>query len=203
MSITVNKGFTLIETVVSMFLLAVMGMLGYQAVETVLGANERSRNELATEVQMHLAWQIIDDDLLHMRARVYHDGLGGVEVAYATGQLPILIDFSRGGAVLQSDNSTSGERIRYELSSTGELLRYSWPIHLSLREYDAKISRLLHGVSAVHFEQLTDDNIFSPIWPPLNQNDKLLSLPKMVRVTIEMEDGTSSWRLFPGLENNV
>ena len=84
MKIAGNKGFTLVETVVSMLLLAVIGVMGYQAVSTVLGANARSRDAMGTEVRMHLAWQIIGNDLLHMRARVYNDGLGGIEDAYVT-----------------------------------------------------------------------------------------------------------------------
>ena len=40
-------GFTLIETVVSMLLLAVMSVLSYQAVDAVLATNERSRQGLA------------------------------------------------------------------------------------------------------------------------------------------------------------
>jgi type II secretion system protein J len=197
------RGFTLIETVVSMLLLAVMGVMGYQAVASVLDANERSRNELAAEAQLHRAWQIIGADLLHLRARTYHDGLGGIELAYATGRLPVVVGFSRGGAVLQPDNPTGLERVRYELDASGELSRSSWPIHLSPREYRARSMHLLEGVRALRFEQLTDDGIFSPIWPPLNRDGDDLLLPKMIRVSIELEDGTSTWRLYPGIENDV
>ena len=105
--------------------------------------------------------------------------------------------------MLQADNPTGLERVRYELDQDGELLRTSWPIHISPREYDGKKLHLLKDVKAVHFEQLTDQNYFSPIWPPLNQDESRVRLPHMVKVTIEMKDGTSTWRLFPGTENNV
>jgi len=50
-----QRGFTLIETVVSLLLLAVVSMMSYQAVEVVLGTNERSRGDLADEMQLQRA----------------------------------------------------------------------------------------------------------------------------------------------------
>ena len=65
-----QQGFTLIETVVSLLLLAVVSMMSYQAVEVVLGTNERSRGDLADEMQLQRAWQIMGRDILHLRPRL-------------------------------------------------------------------------------------------------------------------------------------
>jgi general secretion pathway protein J len=51
-----QRGFTLIETVVSLLLLAVISVLSYQAVEVVLGTNERSRGDLVEETELQRAW---------------------------------------------------------------------------------------------------------------------------------------------------
>ena len=59
-------------------------MMSYQAVEVVLGTNERSRGDLADEMQLQRAWQIIGRDILHLRPRLYADGLGSIEPAYIT-----------------------------------------------------------------------------------------------------------------------
>ena len=60
-----QSGFTLVEAVVSLMLLAVMSVMSYQAVEVILGANERSRGALSNEAQLHRTWQIINRDLFH------------------------------------------------------------------------------------------------------------------------------------------
>ena len=69
-----QAGFTLIEAVVSLMLLAVMSVMSYQAVEVILGANERSRGQLEDESQLHRAWQVMSRDIMHLRSR----GLGDV-----------------------------------------------------------------------------------------------------------------------------
>ena len=105
-------GFTLIETVVSMLLLAVMSVLSYQAVDAVLATNERSRQGLAEEASLQRAWQILGRDIMHLRARPFVDGLGMREPAYVTDRSEFGVRLSRGGGYLLSQalggcNSTS------------------------------------------------------------------------------------------------
>ena len=76
-----QTGFTLIEAVVSLMLLSVMSVMSYQAVEVILGANDRSRGQLEDESQLHRAWQVISRDIMHLRPRAFADGLGAVEPA--------------------------------------------------------------------------------------------------------------------------
>ena len=197
-----QHGFTLIESVVAVLLLAVMAVLGYQAVETVLSANQRSRADLADEIKLHQAWQVIGNDLLHLRARNFADGLGGIESAYETGKYGGLVDFSRGGGPLLGSNPTGLTRIKYELNDDGELLRYAWPVFLSPRDYEAKARVLLANVKEVVFEQLSRENYFVLDWPPLNENTEIL-LPRMIKVTIILNDGISTFKLFPGVESDA
>ena len=77
-----QRGFTLIEAVVSVFLLAVLSLMSYQALDLIMGANERSRGDLASEARLQRAWQIINRDLMHLRKRTFNDGLGATEHPY-------------------------------------------------------------------------------------------------------------------------
>ena len=52
-------GFTLIEILVAMLLLALMSMMSYQAIDAVLNVNQRSQQGLAQEARLQRAWQII------------------------------------------------------------------------------------------------------------------------------------------------
>lgn len=197
-----QTGFTLIESVVSMLLLAVMSVMAYQAVEVVLSANERSRGDLAEEIRLHRTWQIIANDLIHLRARVFPDGLGLVEPAYLTGNGTFLLSFTRGNDALLESNPTGVTRIRYQLNIKDELLRQSQPAFLAAQDYTEHNQTLLTEVEEVLFEQLTDESLFVPQWPPLNTNLSKLSLPRMIKVTITLKDGSSTSRLFPGVVND-
>jgi general secretion pathway protein J len=199
-----SHGFTLLETVVSLFLLAVMSVMAYQAIESVLEANQRSQEALAGEQQLQLTWQIISNDLLHLRARHYADGFGGIEAAYQTSNSDILLSFTRGGGSLLESNPTGLTRVQYSLDGEGRLLRTVWPIFVSLRDSDGQQRVLLDSVSDIDFNNLTALGYYSLDWPPIEVEfeENILSLPLMVEVSILLEDGSISSRLFPGIQNN-
>jgi general secretion pathway protein J len=204
MKLVNSKGFTLLEAMVSLFLLAVMSVMAYQAIESVLDTNQRSREDLADEQQLQLAWQIISNDFLHLRARQYADGFGGIEAAYQTSNSDILLSFTRGGGALLESNPTGLTRVQYSLNDDGRLVRTVWPVFVSTRDSDGQQRVLLNDVEGVDFNNLTALGYYSLDWPPIDAEfqDNLLSLPLMVDVSILLEDGTVSRRLLPGVENN-
>ena len=199
-----SHGFTLLETVVSLFLLAVMSVMAYQAIESVLDTNKRSQEDLKNEQKLQLAWQIISNDFLHLRSRQYADGFGGIEAAYQTSNSDIILSFTRGGSALLESNPTGLTRIQYSLDDEGRLVRTVWPVFLSVRDSDGQQRMLLDGVSSVDFNNLTALGYYSLNWPPIDVEfeGNLLSLPLMVEVSIILEDGSISRRLLPGVGNN-
>ncbi len=198
------RGFTLLETVVSILLLAIMSVMAYQAIEAVLNANQRSQEELADEQDLQLTWQVVTNDLLHLRARQYADGFGGFEAAYQTGNSDILLSFTRGGGALLGSNPTGLNRVQYSLDDEGNLSRTVWPVFVSKRSSDGQERVLLENVKNISLTHLTELSEHTIDWPPLNVEfeENLLSLPLMVEVSIEMDDGTVSKRIIPGVENN-
>lgn len=192
-------GFTLIETVVSMLLLAVMSVLSYQAVDAVLATNERSRQGLAEEASLQRAWQIIGRDIIHLRARPFVDGLGMREPAYVTDRSEFGVRFSRGGGPMVKSNPSGLRRVEYSINREQQLQRQSWAITQSPRQSEGSILILMDNVDEVVFEHLTKDFFYSPDWPPINETHSLSSLPKMIRVTITVDGLGESSRLFPGL----
>ena len=192
-------GFTLIETVVSMLLLAVMSVLSYQAVDAVLATNERSRQGLAEEASLQRAWQIIGRDIMHLRARPFVDGLGMREPAYVTDRSEFGVHFSRGGGPMVKSNPSGLRRVEYSINREQQLQRQSWAITQSPRQSEGSILILMDNVDEVVFEHLTKDFFYSPDWPPINETHSLSSLPKMIRVTITVDGLGESSRLFPGL----
>lgn len=195
-----QSGFTLVEAVVSLLLLAVMSVMSYQAVEVILGANERSRGAMSNEAQLHRAWQIINRDLFHLRPRTFADGLGSKEPAYITDPDQFGVRFSRGGGPLTASNPTGVTRIEYRLNSDSQLERRSWPITATSLNDDGNLLILLNNVDEVEIEQLSRAKQFVPDWPPINETHSPLSLPRMIRISIIMLDGWETTRLIPGLD---
>jgi len=194
-----NSGFTLIEAIVSLALLAVLSVMSYQAIEVVTGVDERSRNDLADEAQLQRAWQIIGRDLMHLRPRRFSDGLGSVESAYVADPSDFGIRFSRGGGPMVRSNPSGVRRIDYRLNQEQQLIRTSWAITESPRQSDGTVLTLLNNVSKVEFNHLAKSGNYSLDWPPINVKLSPYALPRMISVTITAKNGFQTSRLFAGV----
>jgi hypothetical protein len=98
-------------------------------------------------------------------------------------------------------NPSGVRRIDYRINEDQQLVRSSWAISESPRLNDGSILVLLDNVDSVVFEQLTDEFLYDPNWPPLNRKVSSKALPKMIRVIIELESGTETSKLFPGVHS--
>ena len=195
-----HSGFTLIEVVVSLALLATMSVMAYQALAVVLDTNERSRQQLAAQAKLQRAWSIIGRDLWHLRNRSFSDGLGQIELPYQTDSSDFGVRFSRGGGPMLAANPTGVSRVYYSLNNEDQLLRTTWAITDSPRDSDGSVRVLLDGVEEVLFEQLTDDG-YSANWPPLDAGASA-ALPRMIRGSIALQDGGQTSRLYPGVSSD-
>jgi general secretion pathway protein J len=192
-----HSGFTLIEALVAMALIAIIAVMSFQAVEVVMQADQRSRDKLSDETQLHRAWQIIHRDLMHLRNRTFKDGLGGTEAPYITDNSQFGVRFSRGGGPMVRNNPSGIRRIQYSLNEEQQLVRQSWGIAESPRYSDGVSQRILDNVAEVLFEHQDNDGNFVPSWPPIKGSS--LVLPKMIRVSIRLTNNTETSRLFLGV----
>jgi general secretion pathway protein J len=193
-----QRGFSLIEVVVSIGLLSVMSIMAYQALEVVMATNDRSHDTMSRQVNLRRAWAIIQRDLLHMRNRPFSDGLGQLERPYETDVSEFGVRFSRGGGPMLASNPSGLMRVYYGLDDERNLVRTTWAITVSPRYSDGNTRTLLSDVDEVIFEHLSEENEYSENWPPLNSISAPM-LPKMIRVMIRLKDGDSTSRLFPGV----
>ena len=197
-----EDGFTLIEVMVSVTIMAFMSVLSYQAVDVVIEVNERSRSDLAEEAKLQRAWQIIGQDLLHLRPRTFVDERGSIESAYLTDPSEFGLRFSRGGGPMIRSNPSGVRRIAYSINEERQLQRQSWAITGSTKDSEGSRLLILNGVEEILLEHLTPDYSYDPNWPPLNQKVTIRSLPKMIRLTIRLVDKTETTVLFPGVISN-
>ena len=197
--VNTESGFTLIEVIVSLALLAVILVMSYQAVEVVTKVNERSRSGVASDAQLQRAWQIIGRDLMHIRPRRFHDGLGDIEGAYLTNPSDFGVRFSRGGGPMLRTNPSGMRRVNYTINKDDQLIRTSWAITESPRQSDGTTLILLDKVQDVEFKHLDGNGNYSVDWPPLNSRQTDKALPRMISVTIITENEVETSRLFPGV----
>ena len=194
-------GFTLIETLVALALLAIISVMSYQAIEVVIGADKHSLSTQMSEAKIHRAWKIIQRDLMHMRNRPFKDGLGGVELPYFTDNSDFGVHFTRGSGPMVTPNPSGIRRVYYQLNDDDQFIRQSWGITESIRYSEGVTVVLLDEVDEVLFEHLDRINMFTPDWPPIRQRKSNNPLPKMIRVTITLKNGAETSRLFLGVSS--
>jgi general secretion pathway protein J len=193
-------GFTLIETLIALSLLAIISLMSYQAIEVVIGADERSRAKQSGEMQIQRAWKIIQRDLMHIRNRPFRDGLGGIEPPYFTEKSDFGVRFSRGNGPMIATNPSGMRRVAYELNDDQQLIRQSWGITESMRYSDGISLVLLEDVEKILFEHSDGSKLFNADWPPIRRQ-KSDPLPKMIRVTITLSNGAETSKLFLGVSS--
>jgi general secretion pathway protein J len=195
-------GFTLIEMLVALTVFSILSVMAYRALDGVLALDERSSNTLAADSAKHRAMAILLQDFLHIRPRVVRDERNDYQRAYEISE-EYAVRFTRGGLPMLASMPAGMQRIAYSLNDDKELLRWVWPQLDGTSDLEPQSKVLLTGVEEFLVEQLDKNNSFVNAWPPINEATELHGLPKMIRLTIELADGSKLERLIPGVESSA
>lgn len=195
-------GFTLIEMLVALTVFSILSVMAYRALDGVLALDERSSNTLAADSAKHRAMAILLQDFLHIRPRVVRDERNDYQRAYEISE-EYTVRFTRGGLPMLASILAGMQRVAYSLNDDKELLRWVWPELDGTSDLEPQSKVLLTGVEEFLVEQLDKNNSFVNAWPPINEATELHGLPKMIRLTIELTDGSKLERLIPGVESSA
>jgi general secretion pathway protein J len=196
------SGFTLIEMLVAMTVFSILSVMAYRALDGVLALDERSSNTLAADSAKQRAMAILLQDFLHIRPRVVRDERNDYQRAYEVSE-EYAVRFTRGGLPMLASMPAGMQRIAYSLNDDKELLRWVWPQLDGTSDLEPQSKVLLTGVEKFVVEQLDKNNSFVNAWPPINEATELHGLPKLIRLTIELADGSKLERLIPGVESSA
>jgi len=178
-----QRGFTLIEILVAVSLLAVLGVLGYRGVAAASANAAHLSGEASRWQDIALALARVGDDSRQAIAVAGRDADGRELPAWQLGGQPAQLTLTRAVA--------GGElrRLAYRCQAGGlELLL--WPA------YDAPASqvshRLLAGVSGCELSVLDHERRWLTVWP---QRDGR-ALPRALRLRLTLAEGGTVERIF-------
>lgn len=196
-----QSGFTLVEVIVAFVIFSIITVACFRAVTFILGYVERDQAYYQDYSRMQRTWNIVLQDMLHIRPRAQRDRLGGVSRAYQTNFGDYLLVLTRGG--MPSITGTEGglQRVAYSLDEEGQFLRWTWAGMDLYDDTEPASQVLMSGVRAIEFLQLNSSNEYEQNWPPLNEQVDNSALPRMIKLAIEMENGERIERMIPGVES--
>jgi len=193
------EGFTLIEVLVAMFLLAIIGTAGFNMLQRVNDAKASidAHSDRITQLQRTFYW--LAEDVTQIVNRPVRSSVDAPLPAFQFNlQGSSLFALTRAGwanpaADILPPRSTL-QRVSYSLEED-KLFRSYW-YHLdSLEETPSKRRQLLTGVEELTLRFMGPDGTWESQWPPLNAEEDP-GLPRALEFTLLLDDYGKIVRVF-------
>lgn len=196
-----ENGFTLIELVVALALFAVIYVVTFETLSTVLNGSEIVNAEQKRWHDLDMTFLQMKEDLNFANNRQIRDGNGGLLPALMGGPTDSralsrpTLEISRSGLVALNGNRETGlRRVGYRLKERN-LYREIWPV--LDRKYDSEPASLLlaNDVEDFSVRYLDKNGQWSNEWPRLGSTGSS-GLPVAVDVSLTLADDMKINRWF-------
>lgn len=188
----IAHGFTLIEILVALAILALTAVLAWQATAALVDGEVRLSTEATRWRALDQVFARLEADLRQAQPRAIRTATG-TEVPWlaateAHGSSAIV--FSRAGPEFDSEPGSAGQRIAYRLRE-GALEVVYWPT-LDRSRDESTVYRLVEGVAGFRVEHFASTGQWMTAWPRFGE----APLPRAVRVVLTLSSGEALDRLF-------
>jgi general secretion pathway protein J len=183
------RGFTLLELVVVLGIFAVLSVMAYGGLASVLASRERVAASLERTAALQRAYLRLRNDFQQLRARSARDGFGQTQPALLT-QRDGAVEFTRSGwrNPLSQPRSTL-ERVAYRLEDR-RLLRESWRAVDRAQDAEPAQAVLLERVTEARWRFLDRGLEWRQDWPQASLAGTVNPecAPRAVELTLALED---------------
>jgi general secretion pathway protein J len=198
-----QRGFTLVELLVAMFVTAIMFTIGYGAINQAMINRDvlNARQERLLQVQRSM--RLFSQDFTQLAPRPVREQGGLWQPALeADARKSALVSFTRGGwANPAGVQRAMLQRIRYVLQDK-TLWRESFDVLDATLDTRPKRRRMVDRVVALKLRYMDEAHVWHDQWPPLNQQSgppsqfELRKRPIAVEASLELEDWGTLVRLI-------
>jgi len=209
-----QRGFTLVELLVALFIAAVMFAIGYGAIRQALASHEMLKDQQTHLLELQNAVRVMEQDFLQVAPRPVRQPVGDepAQPALAGGATntqaalssssssttssPAIVAFTRAGwANPRGLQRTGLERVAYFFEN-GTLRRENWSVLDPTLASTTTRRDLLTHVKAVTIRYMDVNHQWQEQWPPATnatligqaQETTLRSRPLAVEITLDTED---------------
>ncbi len=188
-----QHGFTLVELLMALLVFAVMSVLAYGGLRSVLDASASAGAHVDRLTSLQRTFTVLSRDIEQLADRAIRDEYGDRQPPLRVGENELLLELTRAGWRNPAGQTRSTlQRVGYRLDE-GTLYRLYW-LELD-RALDSKANeaQLLDGVNEVTLRFLDQALAWHAEWPPLGSDGSRLTA---VEVVLELEDWGELRRVF-------
>ena len=188
---TRSGGFTLIEALIALGILAIVAVLAYQAMAALSGGELRLAGETERWTALDAFFSRFEADLRSAVPRAVRHG-SSREAAFVAGvdaEGNAQLTFSRAGSEFDADPGVAGQRIGYAQSGNTVAIAY-WPTLDNVANAVPVRYALLDDIAQFRVGYWTRDGRWIAQWPVRNEPD----VPRALRIDIAFTDGTTVQR---------
>ena len=187
-----QTGFTLIELLVALLVFAVMSVLAYGGLRSVLDASASAGAHVDRLAGLQRTFTLLGRDVEQLAARDVRDEYGDRQPALRVGG-ELLVELTRAGWRNPAGQTRPTlQRVAYRLEDR-TLYRLHWGVLDRALDSKANEAALLDDVQDVTLRFLDQALAWHEEWPPLGAQGAQL---RAVEVVIELEDWGKLRRLF-------
>lgn len=199
-----QRGFTLIEVLVAMAILAVVIMATHQILDSITKAKEASDEKIAELNGLQTAFRLMDQDFSQMTQRTVRNEAGDAQEQYLLAGRYILesqydgIAFVRDGWVNPINLLPRSELQAVGYRVLNDNLERVYRVYVDqLDNMEPRVQVVLKGIEELKFEFLDANNEWQEQW-------QIKALPKAVAVTLQQIEAEPIRRVFlvPGQGKN-
>jgi general secretion pathway protein J len=187
-----SGGFTLVELLVAIAIVAVIGVMAFVGLNTVVSQQTIARERTERWQAIQLAMRLIAQDLSQLHPRATREELGEAyqPSLLADPSAQFALEFSRGGWANPAGLPRGTVlRVAYNWEED-KLIRWHWGVMDRTLSTPPVRTELLDGVSNVEVRFLDTGGQWHLDWPPLDRRGPqgLITRPRAVEFAIELED---------------
>lgn len=188
-----DRGFTLLELLVALAIFALLSVLSYSGLSTVLNTERVLNDEMdrLTEIQRSMA--IISRDFRQAIDRPIRDEFGDVQPAFSGSSLNItsdtpIVELTRTGYSNPLGIKRSAiQRIAYRFEDN-VLLRESWRVLDRAQDSQPDSIQICENIDAIEIRYLDHEQNWHDQWPPEDIDYQGPQLPLAVEINLELTD---------------
>ena len=182
------RGFTLLEILIAMAIMATMSVLGYRALEAMTQSETRLAAEAARWRTLDMFFARLEGDLREAvpRSARFGESLEPPWLATVEPDGNAVLFFSRAGPEFNLEPGSAGQRLGYRLRD-GVIEVLYWASYDRARSTQPTVYPLLADVASFRLAYLGKDGVWLSNWPVAGDAD----LPRGARVELVLANGES------------